>query len=158
MIHRQSRDNLAQALRQFAAGLIINDELEDIQVDYRDHGVAAIHDISWLLYDDLHKHRARGKYKLPSETRNCIKIWIAFLYSDNEFENLSPPKLSKFDLFMIVITFGLWLVIAITIIDSIRWKRFFSNTNENYWPFKNQEQLEEAIKHPKLLASQSPTT
>ncbi|MDR2690346.1 MAG: hypothetical protein LBB76_11400 [Azoarcus sp.] len=90
MIDRESRDALAQALRHYVAGLITNDDLDDIVVtvlcDARsDRGVVAVAEMAWTLYDDLHKHRATGKHALDKEGRHEVARWIAFLYSDEEY-------------------------------------------------------------------------
>ncbi|MGZ5567444.1 MAG: hypothetical protein ACXWKG_10545 [Limisphaerales bacterium] len=53
MIHRASRDKLATALRQYVSGRITNDDLDDIDVDWRDRAAVAVKERSWSLYDDI---------------------------------------------------------------------------------------------------------
>jgi hypothetical protein len=85
MVHRASRNKLAEALRQYVSGRITNDDLDDIQVDWRDNGAVAIKERSWLLYDDTYNHRATGKHALTGPARTEIARWILFLHSDREY-------------------------------------------------------------------------
>lgn len=52
MIDRKSRDALAIALRHYCAGLITNDDLDEVLVDWRDRGAVAVKQMSWQLYSD----------------------------------------------------------------------------------------------------------
>ena len=56
MIHRESRDRLAEALRQYVSGRITNDDLDSVDVDWRDRGAIAIQCMAWQLYDDMRTH------------------------------------------------------------------------------------------------------
>ena len=42
MVHRESRDDLAIALRQYASRQITNDDLDCVVVDWRDRGAVAV--------------------------------------------------------------------------------------------------------------------
>lgn len=46
MIHRESRDRVALALRRYAVGRIANDDLDDMEVDWRDRGAVAVKQIA----------------------------------------------------------------------------------------------------------------
>jgi hypothetical protein len=86
MIDRVSRDALAQALRHYVAGLITNDDLDDvITMRGPDRGVVAVSEMAWTLYDDMVEHRATGEHALDKEGRHEIVRWIAFLYSNEEY-------------------------------------------------------------------------
>jgi hypothetical protein len=56
VIHRDSRDRLAEALRRYASGHISNDELDEVEVDWRDRGAVAVKGMAWRLYDDTREH------------------------------------------------------------------------------------------------------
>ena len=85
MIHRKSRDDFAQALRQYVSGRISNDDLELVDIDWRDRGANAVAAMAWQLYDDNYEHRATGKHRICKEDRRAIARWIAFLHSDEEY-------------------------------------------------------------------------
>jgi hypothetical protein len=53
MICRQSRDQLAIALRRYVAGRISNDDLDGIVVDWSDRGAFAVKQADWALYSDI---------------------------------------------------------------------------------------------------------
>ena len=52
MIDRPSRNKLATAIRQYVSGRITNDNLDDIEIDWRDSGALAVKERAWSLYDD----------------------------------------------------------------------------------------------------------
>lgn len=65
MIDRASRDRLATALRRYVSGRSTNDDLDRVDVDWRDRGAIAVKDRAWCLYDDTDQHRATGRHYLP---------------------------------------------------------------------------------------------
>jgi len=85
MISRDSRNNLALALRQYASRIATNDDLDSVTVDRRDRGAVAIKDAAWFLYDDLYTHKATGRNTLDSEQKNGIARCVLFLHSDEEY-------------------------------------------------------------------------
>ena len=72
MIHRESRDNLAQALRQYVSGRITNDDLANISVDWRDRAAVAVEKMAWTLYDDIQTHYVEGRWSRNSGGRRTI--------------------------------------------------------------------------------------
>ena len=79
MIHRESRDRLAEALRQYVSGRITNDELDDVEIDWRDRGAIAVKEMAWQLYDDMRTHYVEGDLGKCSEGRRTIARWVIFL-------------------------------------------------------------------------------
>ena len=146
MIHRGSRDRLAEALRQYVSGRITNYELDAVGVDWRDRGAVAVKGMAWQLYDDLRKHYAKD---LPrgSEARHTVARWIAFLYSDQEY--LWP----EYSFIQIVnwpfnlLTLGWW-----ERMKRRRWEQFLEAGDIDVWPFCRREELEDVLSQPRLLA------
>jgi len=73
MIHRESRDELALALRRYVSGQIHNDQLADVGVDWRDRGAVYVYDMAWQLYNDMEQHYAKGKYSLDEQARKAAR-------------------------------------------------------------------------------------
>lgn len=147
MTDRGSRDRLALALRRYVSGRITNDDLDAVDVDHRDPGVAAVQHAAWFLYDDLREHRVEGSIPRGSELRRDVARWILFLRSDEEYFWPDRPGSGILDLFswpLNVLTLGGW---------ARRRKRaceaFLAAGDPGAWPFISQEQLERARRrHP----------
>ena len=108
MIDRESRDRLAVALRHYVAGLITNDALDDIQVDWRDRGAVAVKEMSWQLYSDNKQHFAKNEHRLAKDDRRQVIRWIAFLYTDQEYLWPEYSFMQVVNWPMNVLTFGWW--------------------------------------------------
>jgi hypothetical protein len=147
MVHRASRDRLAQALRQYASGRITNDDLDDVDVDWRDRGAIAVSQMAWGLYEDTTLHRATGRYYIARQHRRDIARWIAFLYSDEEYIWPEYSFMQIINWPMNVMTFGWW-----ERMKQRRWQQFLEAGDFQVWPFCDQRTLEKVRKHPKLLA------
>lgn len=147
MIHRESRDRLAQALRHYVAGRITNDDLDDVEIDWRDRGAVAVHGMAWGLYDDLEQHKATGRHAISKEARRHIARWIAFLYSDTEYIWPEYSFIQIINLPMNIVTFGWW-----ERMKRRKWKEFEEAGDIDVWPFCNRRELEKIVHHPKLLA------
>lgn len=82
------------------SGQITNDELDDVEVDWRDRGAVAVKEMAWLLYDDTRNHRVDGALPRGSDDRTMIVRWIAFLYSNREYlwPEYSFLQIFKFEL------------------------------------------------------------
>lgn len=87
-VDRAARTRLTESLRHYVAKQTTNFEFDDAMFDIRteDRGVIAIRDAAWMLYDDLSKHRANGKWTIEGKERREIARWILFLRSDLEYE------------------------------------------------------------------------
>jgi hypothetical protein len=147
MIDRPSRDRLATALRQYVSGRITNDDLDDIEVDWRDRGAVAVKERAWCLYDDNYQHRAVGKHFLVRPARDEIGRWILFLHSDHEY---TWPQFSFFQIVnwpLNLLTLGWW-----ERRKQVRFDEFKAAGDFSVWPFVTRQDYDSALSHPKYLA------
>ena len=148
MIHRESRDKLAEALRQYTSCKKTNDDLDCVAVDWRDRGAVAVQDVSWRLYDDMYTHKAKGKHQISGKERDDIARCILFLYSDTEYLWPEYPFRSRISTLFNLLSLGRW-----KILKQKRFAEFKEAGNFSIWPFASDEQYEEALKSPRLLIS-----
>ena len=144
MIDRPSRNKLATAIRQYVSGRITNDNLDDIEVDWRDSGAVAVKERAWSLYDDTYEHKAVGKHYLPKPARDEISRWILFLHSDVEY---TWPRYSFMRIVnspLNLLTFGWWE-------SRERWRfdEFMAAGDFSVWPFVCRKDYENALQNPK---------
>ena len=151
MIDRPSRDRLATALRRYVSGRITNDDLDDIEVDWRDSGADAIKQRAWGLYDDTYQHHAVGSHYITKPSREEIGRWILFLHSDNEYTwplfNFRTIVNWPLDL----LSGGWW--------ERPKEKRFAeykSAGDYSVWPFSSRPDYEAALERPKYFAGLVP--
>lgn len=147
MIDRKSRDLLAVALRHYVARLITNDDLSEVEVDWRDRGAVAVREMSWRLYPDLEQHYAKDKHSLTKEGKREIARWIAFLYTDQEYLWPEYSFIQIVNWPMDLLTFGWW-----ERWKKRRWEEFLEAGDFSIWPFCSKAELEEAIRSPRLMA------
>ena len=147
MIHRESRDRLAEALRHYVSGQITNDDLDSVIIDRCDRGAKAVQDAAWQLYDDMYQHKATGRHVINKEGRKIIARWVTFLYSEKEYLWPEYPLLQIFNWPMNLITFGWW-----ERMKKRKWEQFEECGDIDAWPFCSRSELEEVIKKPRLLA------
>lgn len=150
MIHRDSRNKLAEALRHYVSGQITNDDLESVIVDWRDRGAIAVQEMVWGLYDDMTEHKATGINHLDKEARRIIARWIVFLHSDQEYIWPEYSFIQIVNWPMNIITFGWWEKMK-----KRKWEEFLEAGDFEVWPFCSENELKKAIKRPKLLARKS---
>jgi len=148
MIHRQSRNNLSQALRQYASGRITNDDLEAIEVDWRDRGAVAVQEVAWFLYDDTHQHTATGKYSLDATQRREIAKYVVFLHTNHEFIWPEYSFINPVGFLLNIFTFGWWRKK-----QRYRWQQYSEAGDIDAWPFISTTALNNAKESPKLLGS-----
>ena len=147
MIDRDSRNRLAEALRQYTSGRVTNDDLDTVAVDRRDSGAVAVKQQAWFLYSDLKKHYV-GNRPLPhSKDRRTIVRCIAFLHSDEEY--YWPDKSLRirdmlWNLLMNILTLGWWA--------KKQQKQFEEAGSFEVWPFSDRSELDRVAKKPRLLA------
>lgn len=153
MIHRESRDSLAQALRQYVSGRITNDELADIEFDWRDRGAVAVYQMAWQLYDDTHNHRVEGRFPRNSADRRTIARWITFLHSDQEYLWPEYSFMQIINWPMNLITLGWW-----ERSKKKRWEEFLEAGDFNVWPYCSRTDLERVVKRPRLLRGNTQQT
>ena len=147
MIHRESRDKLAETLRHYVSGQISNDDLDDIVVDWRDRGAIYVSQMAWNLYSDLEQHKAIGLHAIPKAGKQEIARWIAFLYSDKEYLWPEYSFIQITNPLMNILTFGWW-----GRMKKRRWEEFLEAGDFDVWPFCRRDELEEVTKCPKLLS------
>jgi hypothetical protein len=150
VIHRESRDRLAQALRQYVSGHLSNDELDDVEVDWRDRGAVAVKEMAWGLYDDTRHHYVEGRSPRGSVGRKTVARWIAFLHSCEEYIWPEYSFLQIVNWPMNLLTFGWW-----ERMKRRKWEQFLEAGDLDVWPFCRREDLEAAIRKPKLLAGRA---
>jgi len=147
MIHRESRNKLAEALRHYVSGQVTNDDLDEIEVDWRDRGVVAVKEMAWGLYSDLDNHNATSDYYIDKEGRKIISRWISFLYSDQEYIWPEYSFMQIVNWPMNIITFGWWEKMK-----KKKWEQFLDAGDFEVWPFCSKEELRKVAQNPKLLA------
>lgn len=146
MIDRASRNRLAKALRQYVAGVLSNDDLDDVEVDWRDSGAVAVKGRAWNLYDDTYQHRARGRHYLSKPARDEIGRWVLFLRSDCEYTWPDYNFAQVVNWPMNILTFGRW--------ERRKQKRFelFAEAGDfAVWPFLSRGEYECLLAQPKYL-------
>jgi hypothetical protein len=150
VIHRDSRDRLAEALRRYVSGHISNDELDEVEVDWRDRGAIAVKGMAWRLYDDAREHYVEDTLPRHSEGRKMVARWIAFLYSDDEYLWPEYSFLQIVNWPMNLLTFGWW-----ERMKRRRWEQFLEAGDFDVWPFCRRQDLEAAARKPRLLGGRA---
>ena len=148
MIDRPSRTRLAEALRHYVSGRINNDELDAVDVDWRDRGAVAVKQMAWNLYDDNREHHAGPELARKSAGRRQVARWIAFLSSDAEYTWPEYSFLQIVNWPMNMLTLGWW-----ERMKRRKWEQFMEAGDMSVWPFCRREELEAVIHKPKLLAA-----
>jgi hypothetical protein len=146
VIDRPSRDRLAAALRQYVSGRISNDELDEVEVDWRDRGAVAVKQMAQGLYDDTRHHYVEDSLPRGSDARRTLARWITFLYSASEYLWPQYSFLQIVNWPMSVLTFGWW-----ERMKRRRWERFLEAGDYAVWPFCRRHELEAAAREPRLL-------
>lgn len=98
MIDRQARNMLAGQIRHFLVGLSDNFKFDKIVFDIRtrDNSVKEIRRQMWYTYDDLTRHKLKGKWTPTEEGKDIVKRFILFLKTDLECER--PNKSTDWNL------------------------------------------------------------
>jgi hypothetical protein len=147
MICRQSRDRMALALRRYVAGRMSNDDLDGIDVDWRDRGAVAVKQMAWGLYCDLSKHYATGKHAIPDDGKRIIAMWVVFLHSDSEYLWPEYSFIQIVNWPLNLLTFGWW-----ERRKRRRRKQFREAGDFSVWPFLRASDLAEAVGEPRYFA------
>ena len=150
MIDRVSRDRLALALRQFVSGRIHNDELDAIEVDWRDRGAVAVKQAAWTLYDDYYQHFATGRHRIPGENRRVIARWVIFLHSNEEYLWPEYSFIRVRNWAANILTLGWWRRR-----EERLWREFCDTGDFSSWPFQNETELKKALSSPRLLSGRN---
>ena len=146
MIDREARDELAVLLRRLVAGRITNDDFDNRVRRSADRGVRAVGEHAWCLYDDHRTYRLTGRHQLPQAARQEIARWIAFLYSDLEYD---WPERSFYQIYnwpMNLLTLGWW-----ERRKALEFARFRAAGEFEVRPFLSRAEFETALRSPRLL-------
>lgn len=145
MIDRKTRDEFAELLRHFCAGLITNDQFEDRLGGASDWGMEsdpAVREIFyrgiWPMYDDLHEHKLTDDYALTQEGKTFFARVILFLKTDLPYEWAPCQGFKEYCISILsVLTFGLLNLMRRRIPDK--------RGERNVWPFFRQHDYEQAL-------------
>lgn len=96
---------------------------------------------AWYLYDDLHRHRLAGRYKIAPEAKTEVARWILFLRTDLEYE---WPRLQGLAWLALFITNLITLGLAGTVVR----RRMKRAGDAEVWPFLRQSDYEAALTSP----------
>ncbi|WP_404355345.1 hypothetical protein [Methylotuvimicrobium sp. KM1] len=144
-IDRKARDKLAELVRWLISGQISNFKFEKETPNTDDPGVLAIIHSLWCFYDDFKEHKLSGDKTLPETTKNELKRWIVFLYSDEKYlwPEISYPGVRPIEQNFVSKLFN----------GSEKEKKFMEAGDYSLWPFFDKEMYDRAMRNPKLLAS-----
>ncbi len=179
MVDREARRKYAELVRQFISGRITNDEYEErfdaIRCDSDDFAIGEVYHQVWFLYDDMKTHRMTGTHRLDWEGRRATARIVLFLQSDTEYLWPKDGWFGEARMLLIfaagistVFLLGLFpnnplLIVSMAVLvgvllftyytvrmirEGLRWK---AHGNTDVWPFLHQKDLDEAVRHPKLL-------
>lgn len=148
MIDRVARDKLAEKVRHFVAGLSDNFEFDDAvwSIRTKDRGVVRVREAMWHVYDDLKRHKLKGKWALTEKQKEVVYRFIVFLKSDSEYR--WPTRLSSNPFVRLLLgltTFG----IGLRYLD----KKWEAHGAPDVWPFLTEEEFNEAKRNPVYLAA-----
>jgi hypothetical protein len=156
MISRDSRTRLAEALRHYTSGQISNDDLDDVEVDWRDRGAVAIQGMAWSLYDDTKYHYVEKRLPRGSSAREIVARWILFLHTDMEYMwpeySFYQIRMCPDNFVMNFLTFGLWRKESLR--RKKRWEQYLEAGEFDVWPFLHQSEYQHSLSNPRLLNAQ----
>ncbi len=139
MIDKASRNKFAELIRSLASGLVTNDEFEDrlfLEVDFQDKAIIGVFSYgAWSLYSDNKEYRLKGSEALVPEEKTYAAKLVLFLRSNYEYE--WPIKERKRSL-LHKLTFG--------ILGEIEPDPWLNVGDEQFWPFLNENQFNQAKK------------
>jgi hypothetical protein len=97
MIDKKARKQLASAIRNYASGLVNNEEFEELLPHWHSKDYA-VSEIDYLGIGPYYKDDGVIKIKLSQEERKEFARWILFLQTDNEYEwpVYNRDRLNKF--------------------------------------------------------------
>src|SRR4026209_3044574 len=139
VVDRDQRDQLADAIRRLAAGLITNDEFETATTSFaisHDTAVRSLREAAWGLYDDRREYRLEGRFRIGRAERRQLARWVLFLKSNLEYEWPDMTTWSWFLAFPNLVTFGLVGRLVRTWHDQ--------RGDARAWPFAREQDLKRA--------------
>jgi hypothetical protein len=146
-IDRHSRNQLAEAIRALASGLITNDEFERKRMPHSRID-PAINEIfssgAWFLYSDMKEYRLKGQEKLDDQTKRVVARWVLFLKTDLPYQWPIPTlgeSLAR--LFGNLFTLGM--------MNRQYQSRLKLLGDTDVWPFLRRRDFETALQSPRYL-------
>ena len=143
MIDRESRDQVALALRRFASGRLTQNELyaRTTRVENSpDVGVATLAEAIYWQFLNLGPKRLVGRHALTPEGRRDVARWVLFLRSNEPY--VWPERgPSLGDIGRALLTVGKsWIA---------KCEQRSQTGDESFWPFVSRQQLERVARvHP----------
>ncbi len=131
MVDVEARRRAAQLLRQFRAGSLTNDQLEDRFPTGKDEAVGEVFRRVWYLYDDLHEHTFVPSPEAVALLERCAD----FLDSDAQEYGWPIPNLL---LRLLWVPIG---VLTLGTLNDLVWRRY---DFPPHWPFATPELREAA--------------
>ncbi|MEH6544579.1 MAG: hypothetical protein V7721_11635 [Porticoccaceae bacterium] len=148
MIDRNARNAVAEAARHYVTGLSTNFTFDEalFNLKFKDQAIEPICQNLWLIYDDLREHKHEGLWRLSEEQREIVIRIIMFLKSNIEYRWPTVPTwYSSMRPLIWLFTFSL----GAKVLD----QKFEFIDNENVWPFRDSNEVQEAKDDPKYLAA-----
>lgn len=147
MIDRNARNKLAEEVRHFIGCFTDNFEYDDavFDIDTKDQGVTEIYQNIWLTYDDLRRHKMKGKWALSETQLDIIKRAIVFLKSDCEY------KWQKWPIYYRAMRPIIWLI-TFGQLTKVLDKYFNGDGELDVWPFYTSEEYEISRREPRYCA------
>jgi hypothetical protein len=128
-IDRASRNQAAELIRHFSAGLVTNDEFEDrYPAKSNDIAIREISHAVWHYYSDIRKYKLVGDDRLTPQSRDEFARMILFLKSDLPYE--WPHQGLQVSLFLLPVN-----LLTLGCIGWLRRKWFASHGDIAVWPF-----------------------
>lgn len=154
MIDRQGRDQYAEQLRHFAAGVLSVDEYErrteELAYASSDPALAAVWRAAWALYDDFRTSRLRGEWALSRDQRREVARWLLFLYSDHEYQ-WPVERTGVFGCFLSAMSLGWWDYWN----SRAQSQRQMQAGVLEYWPFRSRTHLEAACQQSEVFGERA---
>jgi hypothetical protein len=158
---RSPRDQMAEAMRQLASGLITNDEF-DRRYDLLPSSdeVCELYLFAWGFYNDTHTHRLRGKHRLSKLQRQVFARCALFLRSGLPYQYDRKAKWlwakqggSGINVFTWLLLWCNPRAVEIMAVRAERQERYGSDEviDDRIWPFRSRADLELAKQTCHLL-------
>jgi hypothetical protein len=138
---------MALALRRYVAGRISNDDLDRVDVDWRDRGTVAVKQMAWRLYSDTRNHYAIGKHAITDDGKGIIARWVVFLHTDSEYLWPEYSFIQIVNWPLDLLTFGWW-----ERRKNLRRKQFEEAGDFSVWPFIHVTDSARAARRPRYFA------
>lgn len=146
MIDRAARNQLAEQMRHFVTGLTDNFAYDDrvFSIQSNDAVVISIRHEMWFVYDDLSRHKLKGKWALSEQDKATILRCILFLKFDIQYRWPEKPRKNFLKTLLRFLTLGL--------VSNHPDRQWEANGEIEVWPFLKVEEFNAAKQKPVYLA------